>query len=98
MIAQDTGSAIVGPARADLYWGAGNQAGQIAGRMKQSAKFTMLIPREVDPVEAGTKMPLPLPRPINLVARQPQPKLAPDGRTAQGISEHAADPRAKHKP
>jgi membrane-bound lytic murein transglycosylase A len=98
MIAQDTGSAIVGPARADLYWGAGNQAGQIAGRMKQSAKFTMLIPRELDPVEAGTKMPLPLPRPINLVARQPQPKLAPDGRTAQGLSEHAADPRAKHKP
>ena len=30
MIAQDTGSAIVGPARADLYFGAGNEAGQVA--------------------------------------------------------------------
>ena len=31
MIAQDTGSAIVGPARADLYLGAGDEAGRIAG-------------------------------------------------------------------
>ena len=77
MIAQDTGSAIVGPARADLYWGAGNEAGQIAGRVKQSGRFTMLIPRDLDPVEAGARMPLPLPRPVALVARQPQPKLAP---------------------
>src|SRR4029077_16522704 len=30
MIAQDTGSAIVGPARADIYWGAGDQAGHLA--------------------------------------------------------------------
>ncbi len=31
MVAQDTGSAITGPARADLYWGAGDEAGRIAG-------------------------------------------------------------------
>ena len=73
MIAQDTGSAIVGPARADLYWGAGNQAGRIAGRIRQAGKFTMLVPRELDPVEAGARMPLPLPRPANLIARQSQP-------------------------
>ena len=97
MIAQDTGSAIVGAARADLYWGAGNQAGQIAGRIKQSAKFTVLIPREIDPVEAGAKMPLPLPRPVNLVARQPQPKIAPPGRTADSAPGHAADPPAEPK-
>src|SRR5262249_30755261 len=30
MIAQDTGSAIVGPARADLYWGTGDDAARIA--------------------------------------------------------------------
>ena len=29
MVAQDTGSAILGPARADLYFGAGNEAGRI---------------------------------------------------------------------
>ncbi len=76
MIAQDTGSAIVGPARADLYWGAGDQAGRVAGRLRHAARFTMLIPREIDPVEAAKLMPLPLPRPAPVVATQPQPKAA----------------------
>ena len=59
MIAQDTGSAIVGPARADIYFGAGEEAGKIAGRIKHPAQFVMLMPRALDPVEAGRKMPLP---------------------------------------
>ncbi len=63
MIAQDTGSAIVGPARADIFWGAGDQAGQIAGRVHQSGKFAMLVPRELDPVVAGARMPLPPEKP-----------------------------------
>src|SRR6266849_1149403 len=41
MIAQDTGSAIVGPARADLYFGAGDEAGQAAGRVRQAGRFAM---------------------------------------------------------
>ena len=64
MIAQDTGSAIVGPARADIYWGAGKLAGTVGGRIKDHGIFTMLIPREIDPVEAGAKMLMPLPRPV----------------------------------
>ena len=63
MIAQDTGSAIVGPARADLYFGAGVEAGRVAGRIRQAGRFAMLVPREIDPVVAGTKMPLPRIRP-----------------------------------
>jgi membrane-bound lytic murein transglycosylase A len=63
MIAQDTGSAIVGPARADLYWGAGDDAGRIAGRIRHSGRFVMLLPRELDMVAAGTQMPLPVPKP-----------------------------------
>jgi len=63
MIAQDTGSAIVGPARADIYFGAGDEAGRIAGRIRHSGRFTMLIPNELDPVAAARKMPLPRPRP-----------------------------------
>jgi 3D (Asp-Asp-Asp) domain-containing protein len=59
MIAQDTGSAIVGPARADIYWGAGEKAGQIAGRLRHPGSFAMLIPRELDPVAVGARMPLP---------------------------------------
>jgi peptidoglycan lytic transglycosylase A len=63
MVAQDTGSAIVGPARADLYWGAGDDAGRIAGRIRHSGRFVMLLPRELDMVVAGTQMPLPVPKP-----------------------------------
>lgn len=71
MIAQDTGSAIVGPARADLYFGAGDEAGRIAGRLRNLGKFTMLIPRELDPVAAGARMPLPPNRPPPKVAEEP---------------------------
>ena len=63
VIAQDTGSAIVGPARADIYFGAGDEAARIAGRIKNSGEFVMLIPRELDPVQAGQDMPLPMARP-----------------------------------
>jgi membrane-bound lytic murein transglycosylase A len=64
MVSQDTGSAITGPARADFYWGAGDEAGKIAGRFRHSGRFVMLLPRELDIVEAGKKMPLPLPKPV----------------------------------
>jgi membrane-bound lytic murein transglycosylase A len=63
VIAQDTGSAIVGPARADIYFGAGDEAARIAGRIKNPGEFVMLIPRQLDPVEAGEDMPLPMARP-----------------------------------
>jgi membrane-bound lytic murein transglycosylase A len=77
MIAQDTGSAIVGPARADIYFGAGEEAGRIAGRIKNPARFVMLMPRALDPAEAGRAMPLP----------EPRPKSAPKGEpaTAQAV-------------
>jgi membrane-bound lytic murein transglycosylase A len=59
VFAQDTGSAIVGPARADIYFGAGADAARIAGRIRHSGQFVMLLPRELDPVEAAHNMPLP---------------------------------------
>src|SRR3954470_18861976 len=65
MIAQDTGSAIVGPARADIYFGSGEEAGRIAGRVKNPARFVMLMPRALDPVDAGRAMPLPMARPVS---------------------------------
>jgi hypothetical protein len=67
MIAQDTGSAIVGPARADIYFGAGDEAGQAAGRVRQTGRFAMLLPRELDPVAAGASVPLPLSRPTIMI-------------------------------
>src|ERR1700730_649413 len=63
MIAQDTGSALVGPARADLYLGAGDDAGRIAGRIRHPGRFVMLVPHELDMVAAGRQMPLPVPKP-----------------------------------
>jgi membrane-bound lytic murein transglycosylase A len=63
VIAQDTGSAIVGPARADIYFGAGDEAARIAGRIKNPGDFVMLMPRDLDPVAAGRNMPLPPDRP-----------------------------------
>jgi membrane-bound lytic murein transglycosylase A len=44
-IAQDTGSAIIGPARGDIFFGAGEQAGQIAGDMASTGRFVLLVPR-----------------------------------------------------
>ena len=45
-IAHDTGSAIVGPARGDIFFGSGDGAGEIAGRMRAPGRFVVLVPRE----------------------------------------------------
>lgn len=45
VMAQDTGKAIVGGVRADYYWGSGDSAGEMAGRMKQNGKMWVLLPR-----------------------------------------------------
>jgi membrane-bound lytic murein transglycosylase A len=85
MFAQDTGSAIVGPARADIYFGAGDEAARIAGRIKNAGDFMMLIPRQLDPVEAGRDTPLPPDRPSDFsasVTTMEDPTDVPDDRPA----------------
>lgn len=49
MIAQDTGSAILGPARADLFLGSGPEAGDRAGAIRHPGAFTVLWPRGGEP-------------------------------------------------
>ena len=44
VVAQDTGAAIRGAVRADLFWGAGPQAADAAGRMKQAGRLWLLRP------------------------------------------------------
>ena len=44
VITQDTGKAIRGPNRADLYFGSGKDAGDRAGVMKHTARWTVLLP------------------------------------------------------
>ena len=46
VLAQDTGGAIKGPARADLFWGWGAEAGEAAGLMKEPAELFVLEPRQ----------------------------------------------------
>ncbi|MDE2577681.1 MAG: MltA domain-containing protein [Hyphomicrobiales bacterium] len=43
-IAQDTGSAIIGPARGDLFIGTGDKAGAAAGNIRHSARFVIFLP------------------------------------------------------
>jgi len=43
--AQDTGGAITGEVRADLFWGTGDAAGELAGNMKQGGHLWLLWPK-----------------------------------------------------
>jgi len=90
MIAQDTGSAIVGPARADLYFGAGAEAGRVSGRLRHNARFVILIPKSLDPVARGRKVPVPDERPSAKIA-----KLFPQ---VDPLKEPAKDTRNGAKP
>jgi membrane-bound lytic murein transglycosylase A len=46
MIAEDTGSAISGPARGDIFFGTGSAAGSRAGRVRHRARMIALVPRQ----------------------------------------------------
>ena len=54
VMAQDTGGAIRGAVRADFFWGSGAEAGELAGRMRQTGRLWVLWPR-------GATLPRPLP-------------------------------------
>ncbi len=47
MFAQDTGGAIKGHVRADVFWGRGDHAERMAGEMKQAGRLYALLPRPV---------------------------------------------------
>jgi len=47
MIAQDTGGAIRGVVRGDVFWGPGQEAEAIAGRMRHQARWYVLVPLQV---------------------------------------------------
>ncbi len=74
LIAQDTGSAIVGPARADIFFGSGEEIGHLAGRIKQHGQFVMLVPKTINVAgdSSGPNTPLPAPRPAAMTTRTAQ--------------------------
>lgn len=49
VVAQDTGSAIVGPARGDYYVGTGEAAGAAAGHVRNAIGFVVLLPKPAQP-------------------------------------------------
>jgi membrane-bound lytic murein transglycosylase A len=99
MVSQDTGSAIIGPARADLYFGAGKEAGAVAGRIRQQGRFVMLLPRQLDMIEAGRAMPLPRPKPDIAAEEEKQAKGKGDkSKTDKSKTDKSkADAKAKPK-
>jgi membrane-bound lytic murein transglycosylase A len=83
MVAQDTGSAIIGIARADIYFGGGAEAGTIAGRIRNPGAFFMLVPNEIDPVRIAAEQKVPNPdyrpepekkEPPKIEAKKEEPK------------------------
>jgi len=49
LVTQDTGGAIRGPVRGDVFWGAGPLAEHLAGHMKSAGRLFILLPRELAP-------------------------------------------------
>jgi membrane-bound lytic murein transglycosylase A len=47
LIMQDTGGAIRGPVRGDVYWGYSADAASIAGRMRSEGTMTVFLPKTV---------------------------------------------------
>lgn len=47
MMAQDTGGAIRGPVRGDVFWGHGDEAYEKAGSMKSEGRYWILLPNTV---------------------------------------------------
>jgi membrane-bound lytic murein transglycosylase A len=91
MIGQDTGSAIIGAARADIYFGAGDEAGSIGGRIKQPGRFVMLVPRALDTFAQWRTVPLP---PVRGETRAVAEERSPDVKP-KAAKPKAAEPDAK---
>lgn len=49
VIAQDTGGAIRGPVRGDVFWGAGEEAEHVAGHMQSQGTMYLLLPKGLTP-------------------------------------------------
>ncbi len=100
MIAQDTGGAIVGPARADLYFGAGDEAASVAGRLRHYGRFVMLVPKSLDPSKDDDEdeIPLPRPRPPNLEALATAPDQSAEANSETPKAAEKTDAKPDTKP
>jgi len=99
MVAQDTGAAIRGPARADIYFGHGGDATHIAGRIKQFGKFVMMVPKDVavHGEEQPNAIPLPRPRPNEIAVQEAMAK-GKDAGAAPAADKPVAAPLPQPRP
>ncbi|WP_417803554.1 murein transglycosylase A [Thalassospira lucentensis] len=51
MVAQDTGGAIRGPVRGDIFFGPGDDAALFAGHMNRPGQKYVLLPKSIDPAQ-----------------------------------------------
>ncbi len=80
MLNQDTGGAILGPSRADLFFGTGPEAGQIAGGVKNPGKFYFLLLKQTANganSASGTDNPRTVPAPSNGGSPTNEPLIQP---------------------
>jgi membrane-bound lytic murein transglycosylase A len=102
LFAQDTGSAIIGPARADIYFGHGEDVSHIAGRIKQHGQFVMLVPQSVavsdTAVAAAADVPLPKPRPLMTVTAAARAAIETTGSVPAPMSRPVPKPLPKPRP
>lgn len=63
LVAQDTGGAINGPVRGDVFWGHGDDAAKTAGSMRQPGRLWILLPKTVELPAALTTLEEPPPEP-----------------------------------
>jgi membrane-bound lytic murein transglycosylase A len=96
MIAQDTGSAIVGPARADLFFGAGEEAGKLAGGIQQTGRFAMLVPRELGSSVTSASVPLPPAKPVPSLASYAFRPVASRARSELSVAAGSFRPATLH--
>ncbi len=59
-VMQDTGGAIAGAVRGDIYWGFGPEAEAVAGRMKNMGRMTILLPKALA-ARFGARAEFPIP-------------------------------------
>ena len=57
LVAQDTGGAITGPVRGDLFWGFGLEAEARAGPMRARGRYYVLLPKTITPPRTVTPSP-----------------------------------------
>lgn len=77
VVSQDRGAAITGAARADLFWGSGDEAGRLAGLAKQPMRMWLLWPKG-------------LPRPLPATPRGASPDRRPGAALSPSSSRPAS--------